>query len=597
MSKRGWGACGRAVTAVVLVLGGLVAALGPGAPPAAAALPPVSAIGDSTLLGMTASARAVVGASYSFLWDARSCRRLVITSCRGRDHLVPPNTLVTMRARAGQLGDAVVIMAGYDDWFGFAAAVDAIMAEALRQSIGHVIWLTYRTQGPYVGVGGASAATYRQFNATLLAKARQYPELRVADWDRYTIGRSTWFARDGIHLSALGAQGLAGFLRAQYDSLGLQRCHGAVSGVPAGPPTVLAPRQAPAAHFTASAIRVFDTRPDGDAVSLPLGTNHAIAIPLLATGKVPAGTTSVLVNVTAVSACGPGYVTAYPCGSVPLASNVNFATGRTRAALASVLLDPRGNLCLFASETTDVVVDLFGSFGPAGLAVNPVTPTRFLDTRNGRGLGNPHLGHVGGRFALQVAGVGPVPAGVKAALLNVTVIDPDGPGYVTVYNCGAQPLVSNVNFPAGQVVANLVAAALDSAGHVCLALSTTSHVVVDVVGWFGSTGLRLQAATPQRIVDTRSGRGHAGPVPAGGAFAVPVAARALLATITAVVPTAPGYLTAYPCGARPNASTLNYKGGDVVPNLAAVASAGGSVCIYTSAASNVLVDQAGVFVP
>ena len=52
-------------------------------PPAAAALPPFSAIGDSTLLGMTSSAKAVLNSSYSMLYEAKSCRRLIITSCRG----------------------------------------------------------------------------------------------------------------------------------------------------------------------------------------------------------------------------------------------------------------------------------------------------------------------------------------------------------------------------------------------------------------------------------------------------------------------------------------------------------------------------------
>ena len=55
------------------------------APPAAAALPPFSAIGDSTLLGMTSSAKAVLNSSYSMLYEAKSCRRLIIKSC-GRDH-------------------------------------------------------------------------------------------------------------------------------------------------------------------------------------------------------------------------------------------------------------------------------------------------------------------------------------------------------------------------------------------------------------------------------------------------------------------------------------------------------------------------------
>ena len=224
----------RLVVALVTALLALPAAFAVApTPPAAAALPPFSAIGDSTLLGMTSSAKAVLNSSYSMLYDARSCRRLVITSCRGRG-VVPPNTLQTMRALNGRLGDAVVIMAGYDDWYNFGGAVDQIVAEARRQGVGRVIWLTYRSQGPYVGIGGAYFATYRQFNAILAAKVREHPELILADWDTYTLGKSSWFAADGIHISSSGATALAYFLKAQLDAQGLHRCYGGTSGLAVG---------------------------------------------------------------------------------------------------------------------------------------------------------------------------------------------------------------------------------------------------------------------------------------------------------------------------------------------------------------------------
>ena len=58
-----------------------------------------------------------------------------------------------MRRLSGQLGSVLVLMAGYDDaGSGFASAVDAVMAEAARQGIPHVIWLTLRTADvSYVG--------------------------------------------------------------------------------------------------------------------------------------------------------------------------------------------------------------------------------------------------------------------------------------------------------------------------------------------------------------------------------------------------------------------------------------------------------------
>ena len=87
-----------------------------------------------------------------------------------------------------------------------------------RQGVGHVLWLTYRSQGPYVGVGGAYSATYRAFNAILWSKVREHPELVIADWDAYTVGQPSWFAADGIHISPTGAMALAGFIKAQLDA-------------------------------------------------------------------------------------------------------------------------------------------------------------------------------------------------------------------------------------------------------------------------------------------------------------------------------------------------------------------------------------------
>lgn len=592
---------GRWFAAGLVVVLAVPITLGVRAEPAAAALPPVSAIGDSTLLGMTASSRAIVSGSYSFLWEAKSCRRLIITSCRGRG-VIPPNTIQTMQAYAGQLGDAVAIMAGYDDWYNFDLAVDTIVAEARRQGIGHVIWLTYRSQGPYVGIGGAYFATYRAFNAILAAKARQHPELTIADWDTYTLGRSSWFSSDGIHLSSSGATALGTFLKLQYDALGLQKCYGPRNGTPIAPPAPVAITQAAPGGFTAGAKRVLDTRPGGaDPLGAPIAAGAALGMPLVAQGLVPADTTSVLVNVTAVGACGAGFLTAYPCGAqVPFASNLNVPIRRTRAALATVMLNAQGELCVYSSTTTDVLVDLLGSFGPGGLGLNPVAPDRLLDTRTGNGARIAQVGKVGpATFAAQIAGVGVVPAGATAVLLNVTAVGPDWDGYLTVHRCGAVPDSSNLNFRAGQVLANLVVTALDASGRGCFTPNGPTNLVVDVLGWFGPTGLRVRAQTPQRVVDTRSGLGGVvGPVGAGANVAMALGGAPTLATVTIVNPGAPGFATAYPCGPQPTASNLNYVAGDVMPNQVMMAPGnGGNGCVYTSASAHVLVDRSATLVP
>lgn len=572
-------------------------------PAAAATLPPISAIGDSTLLGMTSSAKAVINASYNMLYDAKSCRRLIITSCRGRG-VIPPNTLVTMRAYNGRLGDALVVMAGYDDWYNFGGAVDQIVAEARAQGVGHVVWLTYRTQGPYVGVGGAYAATYRAFNAILWSKVRQHPELVIADWDAYSVGQSSWFATDGIHISPAGAMALANFIKAKLDTLGLQRCYGTVGGAAMPTPGAVAASQAAASTYSPAAKRVLDTRAgQNDPVSTPVGAGRAVTLPLEANGQVPAGTTSVLANITAVGACRSGFLTAYPCGpTVPNASNLNVPPMRTRAAMAAVMLDGQGRLCVYSSVTTDLIVDILGTFdaGEGGQSLNPLAPDRFLDTRSGNGARDKHVGKVGGApYAVTMAGVGSVPAGAKAVLVNVTAVNPDGDGFVTVHPCGAVPGSSNLNFRIGQVLANLAVTALDGSGRACFTSSVKTDLIVDAVAWLGDTGLRFAATTPQRIVDTRTGIGGVvGPLAANAFMGFSVPGSGLFATVTAVNTASGGFVTAYPCGPRPTASTLNYVDHDIVANLAALPPGqGGNGCVSTYAAAHLLVDRAGLLVP
>ncbi len=59
--------------------------------------------------------------------------------------------------------------------------------------------------------------------------------------------------------------------------------------------------------------------------------------------------------------------------------------------------------------------------------------------------------------------------GVGSVVLNVTMIRPDGNGFVTSYPCGDRPLASSMNAPrGGGVVANELIAEVSAAGTVCL---------------------------------------------------------------------------------------------------------------------------------
>lgn len=83
----------------------------------------------------------------------------------------------------------------------------------------------------------------------------------------------------------------------------------------------------------------------------------------------------------------------------------------------------------------------------------------------------------------------------------------------------------------------------------------------------------------------------------GLTLTVPTTATAVSLNVTAVDPSSSGFITVWPCGVdRPLASNLNYVAGDVVPNgVIAPIGERGSVCFYSLADTDVVVDIAGWF--
>ena len=111
---------------------------------------------------------------------------------------------------------------------------------------------------------------------------------------------------------------------------------------------------------------------------------------------------------------------------------------------------------------------------------------------------------------VNLVGLGAVPAGSNGVVLNVTATEPEGSGFLTVYpasggGCVNRPTASNVNYTAGQTVANYVAVRVPGNGQICVYTLARSHIVIDRVGSFGAGGTNLRSANPARLVDTRVG--------------------------------------------------------------------------------------------
>ncbi|MCB0996159.1 MAG: hypothetical protein KDB21_13765, partial [Acidimicrobiales bacterium] len=259
---------------------------------------------------------------------------------------------------------------------------------------------------------------------------------------------------------------------------------------------------------------------------------------------------------------------------------------------------------------------------PGDAAAELLVPARVLDTRAATrtGYDGPQPGP-GSTVELHVAGHGGVPSDdpgsptatiAGTVVLNVTAVQTLGRGFVTVWPCGeARPLASSLNVArAGQTIPNLVASRVGDDGKVCLYTSAGAHLVADVAAWF-PLGDGFTPVTPVRVVDTRPGdsqTGYVGDSPVAGDVVVvdvtgvgglpEAGVSAVMINVAATGALGRGFVTAWPCDAdRPTAANLNLETqGQTIANLAAVeTSAEGTVCLFTSGGTDLVVDAVGWF--
>jgi hypothetical protein len=195
-------------------------------------------------------------------------------------------------------------------------------------------------------------------------------------------------------------------------------------------------------------------------------------------------------------------------GTPVVISGSNFQNGDTVAiggvAATSVVVSGPGTITAVtgahATGTVNVVVtdsvagagtlasSYFYAPAPAASRFYTVTPCRVLDTRNANGtLGGPAL--VGSQTrTFPISGACGIPSSAIAVSANVTIIGA-GSGFVSVFSGNALPFgTSNLNFTAGQVLANnaVVMLATDGAGTVGVlnAGATGTQLILDVNGYF-----------------------------------------------------------------------------------------------------------------
>lgn len=388
------------------------------------------------------------------------------------------------------------------------------------------------------------------------------------------------------------------------------------------------------AFYPLTPCRIADTRTGGGfsgafgAPSLVAGATRNFPIQQSAC-NVPATAQAYSLNITVVPNGALGYLTAWPAGSpVPVGSTMNSPNGSIVANAAIVPAGEAGAISLYASNTTNAIIDINGYFAPPGaegLAFYPVTPCRVADTRVGSGFsgafGQPSLvGTETRSFPVQQSSCG-IPSTAQVYSLRMTVVAPGPLVYITTWPAGlAEPVASTLNDLNGGVVGNqaIVPAGSATGGPISVYASNNTDLVVDINGYFAPPGpgaLYFYPLTPCRIADTRSGSGFTGlfgsPSLLGAATrtfpmlssscAIPSSAQVYSLNITVVVPTGGhlNYLTAFPAGdAVPIASTVNAVTGGVVGSAAIVPSgASGAISAYASNPTDLIIDSNGYFGP
>jgi hypothetical protein len=370
--------------------------------------------------------------------------------------------------------------------------------------------------------------------------------------------------------------------------------------------------------------RAVDTRVSG---AIAAGTSQtfnpaggACSIPSQGSGPI-----AYAMNVTVVPHGPLGYLTVWPAGQAqPVVSTLNSPDGRVKANAAIAVGGNGGQISVYSSDATDLILDVSGYFTANTTAdvYVPITPCRIVDTRvnNGTSFGAPSL--VSGQqrsFAIANSSCN-LPAAALAnggaVSLNVTTVPiaAHPVSYLTVWGSWPDepqiPLISTLNDPKGTVVANAALISINPSTSQSVSVYATDNtdLILDITGYFAPaslapSGLALYPLTPCRILDTRESSGEfqgelTVPVTSGNNCGVPTSGQAYVVNAT-VVPSGPlEYLTLWPdTTPQPPISVLNANDGFVTSNMALVGSPNGSIDAFATSSTQLILDVSDYFAP
>jgi uncharacterized repeat protein (TIGR01451 family) len=246
------------------------------------------------------------------------------------------------------------------------------------------------------------------------------------------------------------------------------------------------------AFYPMAPCRLVDTRSAAGPLGGPsLVGNAARTFPVRSSPcNLPGTAQAYSLSFTSVPQGSLGFLTAWPAGQTqPLVSTLNAPTGVITANAGIVPAGANGDVSVFVTNNSDLVIDVDGYFAPpapSGLSLFTQLPCRVLDTRIPPG--SPPFSGI--RNVLVVGLEGSVCAAATSArsvVLNATVV-PSGPlGFLTLWPRGEiQPLVSSLNASDGVVTSNMAIVPLN-VGSISAFASNPTHLVLDISGYFAPT--------------------------------------------------------------------------------------------------------------
>jgi LysM repeat protein len=356
---------------------------------------------------------------------------------------------------------------------------------------------------------------------------------------------------------------------------------------PGGAPIVTAP-SAPLVAGTKWQFMAPKTAYDSAWGSTPLPGQTAQKIRVDQLSGVPAGTTGVVLRLTAQSVGLPGYLATYPCdlASAPSVSQLTYGAGET-AVGTSIAEVVQGSICLFTSTNANVKVEVLAAQAATGVGVQPINATRVADTRTTGRLG------AGSRLTLTPGLLGATTA-TQAVTATITLVGPAAGGTLSLGFCGQGPW--QTPFTSDSISSFSITMRVTSVG-LCLSSSVDTDVIVDVTAvWGGSTA--PIAIDPARIFDSRAAGSPVWTapvtVPIIGLPGVPSGATTALLSITTVSGEKATSVFAVPCGeGRGTGAVAAQSAYRVSSEVVAVRLGGGAVCISSIQPTNVIVDLIG----